>query len=264
MLRFLLCLALTFFFPCVNSVWGQIYLKPIPGASDSVMTSEGVKGQTPFYLDLQKVGNVRRDEPMNDPIYKGDNLKELPTGIFKTRAGIPFQIGEKLICLRGKLAPDRPDSVKLDVDRTCSGFYFLQGCGWGSFGGPANPAGHFERDGTAIGMYIITYEDQDVEFVPITYGKDVRDWWGIWDKFQPTKKSEVAWRGTNDHVKVRAEAKGEPKPLRLFMTTWRNPWPTLKIKSIEFVSEGSTAAPFCVAITGYAPPESPAASPEKK
>jgi len=45
------------------------------------------------------------------------------------------------------------------------------------------------------------------------------------------------------------------KPLRLYMSVWKNPWPTLNIKTIEFLSEESIAAPFCIAITGYSVPE---------
>lgn len=244
-----------------NTALGQTYLKAVPRASDPVVTNKGVAGQTPFFIDLQPVANLPLNGPMNNPNYTANTLEGLPRGIFKTEGGIPFQVGEKLVALKGRLAPGRPANVKIELNQTCSALYLLQGSCWGGRGRPDGPIFAYEKDTSAIGMYVITYEDDDIEFIPVVYGKDVRDWWGLWDNFQPTKNSEVVWRGTNEFVKKREEAKNEPKPLRLYMTTWKNPWPTLKIKTIEFLSEGSVAAPFCVAITGYSATEAQKVAP---
>jgi len=232
---------------------GQTYLKQIP---KSTLTEAQVKSppdEGQFFLDLQAPANQKLTETLNDPIFAGDDLAELPAGEFKTEAGVKYNIGKQFIALQGKLAPQRPEKIKLKVDRRASALYFLHGCGWGAFGGPGSE--HFEKDGTLIGYYRVNYEDEDYEVIPIVYGKDVRDWWGIWDKFAPTRNSEIAWRGTNKHLKGRREAKDEPKPLRLFQSIWINPWPTSKIVSIEYVSTGGTAAPFCVAVSGYLEPE---------
>ncbi|MFO1020772.1 MAG: hypothetical protein U0903_08760 [Planctomycetales bacterium] len=240
-------------FSATSVASGQTYLKATPRISDPIVTAKGVPNETPFFIGLQAAANLYKDQALNNPAYNDNNLEKLPDGFFKTEGGIPFEIEKKLIGLKGRLAPTRPASVRIDVGRPATALYFLHGSFWGGIGRRDMPAFAFEKDNTTIGMYVVTYEDDDVEFIPIVYGKDVRDWWGVWDNFQPTKASDVVWRGTNDFIKKRDEAKGIEKPLRLYMTAWKNPFPTQQIKHIEFLSEGSVAAPFCVAITGYAP-----------
>lgn len=227
----------------------QTYLKPVTrgGTSGKELSEPPAEGQ--FFLEIQAPANQRKDEVLNDSAYPGDDLSELATGEFKTEKGVRFQIGKQLMALKGKLAAERPERIRVTVDRRASALYFLHACGWGSFGGPESD--HFEKEGTLIGYYRVNYEDGDYEVIPIVYGKDVRDWWGIWDKFAGTRNSEVVWRGTNKHLRGRREAANEPKPLRLFQTSWSNPWPELRIVSIDYVSTGGTAAPFCVSISGY-------------
>jgi hypothetical protein len=80
--------------------------------------------------------------------------------------------------------------------------------------------------------------------IPIEYGKDVLDWWCHADSGEPTR-GKVAWKGENDGAKTLNAT------IRLYLTTWENPKPDLKIKSIDYSSTKQTqAAPFCVAITG--------------
>lgn len=250
MKHFLFSLVLLF---DANVAFGQTYLKAVPRVSDPVATPKGVPGEIPFFIELQNVANLNKDDALNNAAYKDNNLEKLFQGMLKPHGGVPFVIEGKIVALKGRLAPNRPASVKIAVGRPATALYFLHGSFWGGIGRRDMPAFAFEKDNNTIGMYVVTYEDDDVEFIPIVYGKDVRDWWGVWDNFQPTKGSEVAWQGTNDFIKNRPEAKGIDKPLRLYMTTWKNPFPTQQIKQIEFLSEGSVAAPFCVAITGYAP-----------
>lgn len=247
-----------FLFACIvialnGELFAQTYLKEIPR---NTLTAEQVKSPPPenqFFIDIQAPANHRLDQNFNDPIFAGDDLSELLVGEFKTESGIRYNVGKQIIALQGKLAPQRPEKIRIKVGQKASSLYFLHGCGWGAFGGPGSD--HFEKDGTLIGYYRVNYEDDDYEVIPIVYGKDVRDWWGIWDKFAPTRNSEIVWRGSNKHLKGRREARDEPKPLRLFQKTWVNPWPTLNIVSIDFVSTGGTAAPFCVAISGFLEPE---------
>ena len=95
-----------------------------------------------------------------------------------------------------------------------------------------------------IGKYIVHYEDKTKETIEIVYGKDVRDWW-----FTPEEKGvsrgQVAWEGENERSKSFPGVK-----LRLYVTSWKNPKPTKKVTSIDYVStKSSAAAPFCIAIT---------------
>jgi beta-galactosidase len=99
------------------------------------------------------------------------------------------------------------------------------------------------EDGTAIGEYIINYDDKTTARIPIIYGKHVRDWFN-WDNSKPVAESKMAWEGNNQI------SKQEGKKIRLFLTTWKNPNPNKPISTIDYVSNGKTVcAPFCVAIT---------------
>jgi hypothetical protein len=55
----------------------------------------------------------------------------------------------------------------------------------------------------------------------------------------------VAWKGDNEL------AKKYKCRLRLYLTTWENPYPDKKVVSIDYIGkkEETVAAPFCVAIT---------------
>jgi hypothetical protein len=70
---------------------------------------------------------------------------------------------------------------------------------------------------------------------------------------KPTKRSRVVWTGTNEHLRHRPEARDTETPLRLYLTTWENPRPDVPVVSIDLVSLGQTATPFCVAITAEGP-----------
>jgi hypothetical protein len=203
-----------------------------------------------IFVELQTLANKPLKEEMNDPVYEGDNLAELPQGRLKLEDGTEFEIGPKCVVLNGKHAPDRPVHVDgFNVREKITGLQILHACGWGAFGGKADPVGHYQEDGTLIGHYRVNYEDGDWEIIPIVYGRDVRDWWGVWDKLKPTTQAKYGWRGTNAHLKTRAEARPFPQPLRLFVTTWKNPKPTVRVVSIDMFSAKEVAAPFCVAIT---------------
>ncbi len=166
----------------------------------------GLRGQK-IFVDLQPKANKPLDEAMNDAIYEGDDLAELARGRVSLADGAEFLVGAKCVALSGKHAADRPDRIAgLSVESRIAGLQILHACGWGAFGGKADPVGHYQEDGTLIGHYRVNYEDGDWEIIPIVYGRDVRDWWGLWDNFKPTTQSKIAWRGTNAHLKGRAEA----------------------------------------------------------
>ena len=53
----------------------------------------------------------------------------------------------------------------------------------------------------------------------------------------------IAWTGTNRVSQARGRA------ICLFKTTWQNPFPETRVKTIDFVSSTKAARPFLVAIT---------------
>jgi hypothetical protein len=188
-----------------------------------------------LFVELGKWSNQMLSSDFHG--YEGNNLKPLPRGkqIF---AGIPFYIGEGMVQLAGKRAPQRPESVEgIPIGRNCTHIHLFHGTGWGSPG---------VADGTVLGHYTVHYEDETSEQIPIVYGEDVRDWWQLADS-AGASRATVAWTGVN---KASQDFRGGRVELRLFLRTWENPKPRIKIDSLDMVSLNTTvSSPFCVAIT---------------
>jgi len=56
-------------------------------------------------------------------------------------------------------------------------------------------------------------------------------------------RGKVAWTGENE------AARAQGKKIRLYLTTWENPKPDKKVKTIGFSTKQTPCAPFCVALT---------------
>jgi len=138
--------------------------------------------------------------------------------------------------------PQKPRSIEgIKVDHFTSKLHFLHGTCFVSYGKEGDQL--FVADGSTIGEYEIHYEDKTMETIPLVYGKHVRDWWN-WDKPIDVSDSKVAWSGEN------AYSRKMKKHIHVYLTSWENPHPNLKITSIDYVSTGGTAAaPFCISIT---------------
>jgi hypothetical protein len=186
-------------------------------------------GETKFtYLDLQTTANVRVHG-----LFAGDDNGEgkLAHGE-QTLEGVKFKIGEKFIQLAGTQRTDLPTKVEgIKVGRKLAKLHFLHSTGW------------FTDDGTIIGEYTVTWQDDTTVTIPMRYGKDLLDWW-FDDSSPEPSEAKVAWKGENKN----AQAAG--KKIRLYRTTWENPKPDLKVKSIDLSSTNETACePMCLAIT---------------
>lgn len=79
--------------------------------------------------------------------------------------------------------------------------------------------------------------------MPIAYGQDTRDWWALPGESTNTANAEVVWRGT-----CPAATAGE-QSLCLWKRTYANPYPAVKIVSLDFISAMNFPAPFLVALT---------------
>jgi hypothetical protein len=124
----------------------------------------------------------------------------------------------------------------IQVGQHCGSLHFLHGAS-----DPAAP-------GTRLGSYLIHYEDQQVQEVPIIYGVQVLSWVGQADEGFEGPDSVLAWERRHD----------VPRPggtIRLYKTHWRNPRPGTLVRSIDFISAVTNSAPFLVAITAQALPE---------
>lgn len=184
-------------------------------------------------LDLQRHANQKLNQPFHGASDQGNHLGELPAGK-QELDGVTFEIGESLIQLGCTNYKDKPDAVEgIVVNRAFERLHILHASGNSSS----------SEQNTVIGFYVIRYEDKTREALEIVFGQDVYDWWYTEEDNKPAR-SKIAWTGDNE------SAKSANSKIRLYHTTWRNPRPTKKVVSIDFLaSEGTTSAPFCVAMT---------------
>jgi beta-lactamase regulating signal transducer with metallopeptidase domain len=189
-------------------------------------------------IDLQPWGNVRLDaQAFHSGQYAGNNLASLPAGERKL-GGVPFKVGEKLLQLGKSIEkPEKIENIK--VGRKLSKLYILQA------------TGYIAGDGTEIAKYTVHYEDGATTTIPVVYGADVLDWWNYPGSAEPTR-GKVVWNGENEPARKEYNAS-----IRLYMTTWKNPRPDVRISSIDYEVSGDTdCLPFCIAMTAESYPTS--------
>lgn len=156
-------------------------------------------------------------------------------------AGIEFQVGTQLLQLGSTVFKKYPSEIRdIRVNGTVKNLHFLQATQGGAYQQPGHSK--HEQDGTLVGRYEVHYQNGTTETIPLVYGKHLRGWWN-WDHGQPTADAKMAWTGEN------AQAKRYNLVIRLYLFSWVNPYPDQAIESIDFVSAGAKAAPFCVAMT---------------
>jgi hypothetical protein len=199
------------------------------------------------FIDLQPKANHKLADSQGSG-REGNDLKEVPTGE-RTFGGVRFKIGEGYIQLHSKLLQEqKPEAVNdIAVGQKFAKLHILQATAYGNGqvvgqkGEEGDPL--YVADGTKIAEYRIRYADGKTETVPVVYGEDVRDWWysGTPEK---VKRGRIAWKGDNP---LANELKSR---LRLYLVTWENPRPDVRVTSIDYVKVGDNpAAPFCVALT---------------
>jgi hypothetical protein len=93
-------------------------------------------------------------------------------------------------------------------------------------------------NGTQIGGYVLHYADGEQRKLPLVVGEDVRDWSATDHPGLLAANATEAWSGP-----------GGTDGLRLDHRAYENPRPDVEITSIDFVSAGTKATPFVVAIT---------------
>jgi hypothetical protein len=123
-----------------------------------------------------------------------------------------------------------PDEIKgLSIDSTCRNLHFLNGSA-----GAALP-------GTAVGHYVVHYQDRQVHQIPIVYGDHLLDAWNV--SQGPVTNAQPAWETVIEKNGAANRA------VRLYRLTWENPRPNIRITAVDFISSKSTAAPYLLAIT---------------
>jgi hypothetical protein len=161
-----------------------------------------------------------------------DDLSNLPRGL-QTLAGVNFDIRGLIQIGSGAASGMRyPREVQnIRIGQTCHRLHFLQGAL-----GPVRG-----RDGDRLGRYVIRYVDGRQVDVPIAVGQDMADWWSQPD--EEKKRFTIAWTGDNP------VARSFGRTIRLFKSTWENPYPAVGIRQFDFISDEGSGAPFLVAVT---------------
>lgn len=162
-------------------------------------------------------------------------LEALPTGLLQFGT-VSFDV-RGIVQLSGKqverAGAHYPQAVLgIKIAQPCRELHFLHATGWRT------------RDGTRIGSYVVRYANGMEQVLPIVYGEDVRDWNAESDPSSSLKRANMVWN------LIHTAAKGTPnKHIRLFKTSWVNPFPDLEVVSMDYVSTMSDAAPFLIAVT---------------
>jgi beta-lactamase regulating signal transducer with metallopeptidase domain len=185
------------------------------------------------FIDLQPWANQKLDEDFHSGQYAGNNLTSLGTGR-QMLEGVPFVIGKSLLQLGSRI--DKPDQIQgIKVGRKLNKLHILHATGYSM------------DDDSQIAEYTVNYEDGTSVTIPVVYGKDVLDWWKYSFSGEPTR-GKVVWNGENEPAKKEFDA-----TIRLYMTTWENPKPDLRITSIDYsATKDIQCVPFCVAMTAEA------------
>jgi hypothetical protein len=191
------------------------------------------------FIDLQPKANQKLDEDFHRDD-KGNHLGALPKGE-ATYAKIKFKVGAGVAQLGSTLMKDRPEKIEgIKVGQKLARLHILHGT---AFGGGMEGDQNYVADDTTLGEYKVHYADKTAASIPLVYGKDLRDWWNV-DNSKETPRAKIAWEGENDFCKQ------FNLKLRLYAVTWRNPHPDKTVATIDFITNGKTAAaPFLVALT---------------
>ena len=171
-------------------------------------------------------------------LYKNDDLASLPLGLQKFGEveydvrGV-VQLSGQWLKRQGRKF--RADVKGIQVDATCRQLHFLHAAGY-------VPGG---TNGAEIARYVVHFANDKEENIPIIFGRDVlRHWVGS----VPVNSSDgpvVAWRGKASPTNAPAAGLSPA----LYQTTWKNPWPEVAIKSLDFVSTMTEVDAFLIAIT---------------
>lgn len=137
--------------------------------------------------------------------------------------GIPFEIGDKAIILKGKFRQSFPEkSPVIPVGRKVERVAFCHTAAWNATGKPDF-------------IYQVTYEDGTTADIPVIGGLDVADWAGL---LPVTARVKTAWQSSNnDHA------------IHLAHMQWKNPKPEVAVRSIQVLSANSEPVGIVVAIT---------------
>jgi hypothetical protein len=206
-------------------------LLPIPGNCQTWKASGRPDLARFNAVDLQAHANQKRVDDFHT-LYNlpGNNLAALAAGKHEL-LGIAFQVGDGVLQLRSTLLKEFPEKIEIKIGKKFSTLHVLHAAAFA-----------VDEGKVTIATYAFHYDDGKSHTIAVVNGKDVAGFWKRPGAPEPTAARE-AWVGSNDYVK-KIDAK-----IRLFVSSWENPRPGSIVRSIDFVSAMTKAAPFCVAMT---------------
>jgi hypothetical protein len=188
----------------------SIFLCAVTVAMNCWCVARAGADEKTIFIDLEPYENRKLDDNQGRG-FDGNGLGGLPRGE-QTLGGFKFKIGPGLIQLGSKTLTTLPANMDgIKVKKRFSKLNILHAT---CFGGGPNEEGsewHFD-DGTVLGHYLVHYEDQTTERIPIVYGEDVCDWFYVDGEKEPSK-AKVVWKGDNDF------ATSVGSHLRIYATT---------------------------------------------
>jgi RNA polymerase sigma factor (sigma-70 family) len=195
-------------------------------------------------ISLQYNARLDQDTASGEPAVRPNDLTQFPAG--RRRFGhVPFSVYGKLQLANRfpkstEQFPERAEVMK--ADKEFKQLHILHGTSYSA------------RDGVPIAELVLHYRDGSQTGIPVRYGWHVRDWtfssspqddWAFGKKDAPPLKpgSEVAWIGKNPFV----DPKGEK--VRVYKSTFANPYPNKMVASIDYVSAMTDCSPFLLGLS---------------
>jgi hypothetical protein len=184
-------------------------------------------------IDLTDYYDAPLTQSWHSPKEAQNSLGELQSGV-QNLNGVDFDVRGLIqvgaFAANGLAYPSRVEGIP--VGQLCHRLHFLHSA---IFAGGAHT-------GDELGTYLIHYIGGRQIEIPISAGKDVVDWWSLPGKQDAT--CVTAWTGSNP------AAKRVGRTIRLFQTTWENPFPAVPINQLDFVSDKpAPGRPFLLAVT---------------
>ena len=182
-----------------------------------------------FTLDITSAGNVTLADNDAHTGWMGlgpkHDMSAVPTGEVRLK-GDMFKIGPSAIRLAGAFDTESayPASVTLPIGRKAACLLFLHTTQW------------IDQAKRSIGSYKVNYDDGSSATIDLAYGVNIT----AWIDQRSVSTAEKVWGGrTKDDQRI-----------SLQRLQWDNPHPEKAIKSIEFTSCVTEAAPVLLAVSG--------------
>ena len=202
----------------ISTVANMGFRDEIAGDGKGGWTDQGRNDMRMFLINHVGRNNYEEDgQPTPVPPFPEENLF----------CGIPFYLtapkkndGKGVLSFGSVMAQKLMREVKgIPVEAEADLFHVLHASAWMT-----------EKPGTPIAEYILHYADGSRATVPVRAQFDICDWWN----FIPGANCQIAWAGRNKQGAV-----------NLYLSTFRNPHPDKRIRTVD-IRAGLTAAQYVV------------------